>query len=87
MYINDIHILYYFFIGLLGLCIGQFLDYANSKLENHEKVLSREFFHEYLPNMKINFKNMIIVTVIYIALLYRFYYYTKMDGVLHFLNG
>jgi len=71
MYINDIHILYYFFIGLLGLCIGQFLDYANSKLENHEKVLSREFFHEYLPNMKINFPCMIATGAIYVLLLYQ----------------
>ena len=29
MYIHDIHILYYFFIGLLGLIVGQFMDWAS----------------------------------------------------------
>ena len=39
MYINDIHILSYFFIGLLGLAVGQILNWANVRLENHEKNL------------------------------------------------
>lgn len=72
MYINDIHILCYFFIGLFGAFVGQYLDFANVRLANHESLICKDFFREYLPNMKINFKNMIIVTVIYIALLYRF---------------
>ncbi len=72
MYINNIHILYYFFIGLLGAFVGQYLDFANTRLENHETLICKDFFREYLPNMKINLKNILIVTVIYIALLYRF---------------
>lgn len=72
MYINNIHILYYFFIGLLGAFVGQFLDFSNTRLENHETLICKDFFREYLPNMKINLKNMLIVTLIYIALLYRF---------------
>ena len=39
MYVHDIHVLYYFFIGLLGIFVGQFLDYANSRLANHKKKL------------------------------------------------
>lgn len=70
MYINDIHILYYFFIGLLGMCVGQFLDYANNKLENHERVICKELFNEYMPNLRINFKNVITMGIIYVALLY-----------------
>ena len=41
MYVNDIHILYYFFIGLLGMAVGQFLDWANYRLENHKKVVCK----------------------------------------------
>ena len=70
MYINDIHILYYFFIGLLGMCVGQFLDFANNKLQNHEHVICKEFFNEYIPNIKINFRNVIVMGAIYVALLY-----------------
>ena len=72
MFINDIHVLYYFFIGLLGVFVGQYLDFANTRLENHESLICKDFFREYLPNMKINLKNMAIIAVIYVALLYRY---------------
>ena len=72
MFINDIHVLYYFFIGLLGVFVGQYLDFANTRLENHESLICKAFFREYLPNMKINLKNMAIIAVIYVALLYRY---------------
>ena len=47
MYIHDIHILYYFFIGLLGIGVGQFMNWANDRLENNEKVLTKEFWKGY----------------------------------------
>ena len=72
MYINDIHILCYFFIGLLGIFVGQFLDYANSRLANHKKVISKDFFREYLPNLKINTKLIYLMAIVYVVLLYKF---------------
>ncbi len=70
MYINDIHILYYFFIGLLGLAVGQVMNWANVRLENHEKVFCKEFFTTYLPHMKVNFKLLLSTAIIYVLLLY-----------------
>ena len=70
MYVNDIHILYYFFIGLLGMAVGQFLDWANYRLENHKKVVCKEFFKGYLPSLKINLKTILTMAIIYVALLY-----------------
>lgn len=72
MYINNIHILYYFFMGLLGLVVGQFMDWADNRLENHKSIICKEFFKEYLPNMKINCTTMYPTSIIYIALLYFF---------------
>lgn len=72
MYINNIHILYYFFMGLLGLAVGQFMDWTNNRLENHKPIICKEFFKEYLPNMKINCTTMYPTAIIYIALLYFF---------------
>lgn len=72
MYIHDIHILYYFFIGLLGIGVGQFMNWANDRLENHEKVFTKEFWIGYLPHMKINCKLIFSIVIIYIALLYFF---------------
>lgn len=72
MFINDIHILYYFFIGLLGLGIGQLLDWASLRLQNHQKVISREFYTGYLPNIKINCALMFSTAILYILVLYFF---------------
>lgn len=70
MYINNIHILYYFFIGLLGLAVGQIMNWANIRLENHEKIFCREFFNGYLPHMKINFSLNAIIACLYVVILY-----------------
>ena len=38
MFINDINIIWYFLVGILGLCVGQFLDWVNIRLADHKKV-------------------------------------------------
>lgn len=70
MYINNIHILLYFFIGLLGLAVGQVMNWANPRLESHEKVFCKEFFNSYLPHMKINFTLNAIIACLYVVILY-----------------
>lgn len=72
MFINDIHILYYFFIGLLGLGVGQFLDWANNRLQNHQPIICKEFYKGYLPNIKINCAMMFSTAILYIIMLYTF---------------
>lgn len=70
MYINDINIVYYFLIGILGLVIGQFIDWCNSRLPEYKKIFSKEFFTTYMKNFKPNYFFMFGMAVIYIALLY-----------------
>ena len=72
MYINDVHILCYFFIGLLGLAVGQFMDWANLRLQKHKPVICKEFFKEYLSNIKLNCALMYVTAIIYVALVYFF---------------
>ena len=48
MYINDIHILFYLSIGVIGLIVGQLIDWCNNRLAKYEKVLSKDFFTQYL---------------------------------------
>ena len=78
MYINDIHILYYFFIGLLGLAVGQVMNWANIRLENHEKVFCKEFFTTYIPHMKVNFFLIFPIAIINIVLLYLYGFQMKL---------
>ena len=66
MYVHDIHVLYYFFIGLLGIFVGQFLDYC------------KELFKQYIPNLKINSKIIYPMAIIYVALLYFYGWQVKL---------
>lgn len=70
MYINDLHILVYVVTGIIGLFVGQFIDWCNLRLPEYKKVLSKDFFKEYLKNCKPKYLLMIIVIIAYIALVY-----------------
>ena len=70
MYINDIHILTYLITGIIGLVVGQIIDWCNLRLPEYKKVLSKDFFREYLKNCNPKYILMIIVALLYIALLY-----------------
>ena len=72
MYINEMHILWYVFVGVIGLLVGQFIDWCNLRLPKYEKVFSREFFTEYLKNCKPKYLLMTIVAIAYVGLLYRY---------------
>lgn len=72
MYINDIHILGYVFIGILGLFVGQFIDWCNLRLPEYQKILSKEFFTKYLKKFRPKYLLMTIIAIAYIALLYRY---------------
>ena len=72
MYINEMHILWYVFVGIIGLFVGQFIDWCNIRLVEYKKIFSRDFFKEYLKNCKPKYILMIIVAIAYILLLYRY---------------
>ena len=70
MYINDLHILTYVVAGIIGLFVGQFIDWCNIRLTECKSVFSKDFFKEYLKGSKPKYILMIIVAVAYIALVY-----------------
>lgn len=72
MYINEIHILWYVFVGIIGLFVGQFIDWCNERLPEYKKVFSKEIFTEYLKNCRPKYILMTIMAVAYVTLLYRF---------------
>lgn len=72
MYINDINILYYLGIGIIGLLIGQFIDWCNKRLPEYKKVFSKEFFTVYLKEAKPKYLLMVSNAVMYVGLLYFF---------------
>lgn len=70
MYINDINIMYYVLVGLIGLIVGQFVDWCNIRLPEYKKIFSKEFFSVYLKNAKPNYALAFVIAIIYILLLY-----------------
>lgn len=72
MYIHDIHILYYFFIGLLGLGVGQIFDWVTKRFSEHKPVLSKDFYKIYLKDFRLNFRFMYLTAIIYVVLLFMF---------------
>lgn len=70
MYIQDTHILIYVIIGFIGLIVGQFIDWCNKRMPDYKKVLSKDFFKEYLKNFKPNYILMVTTSIIFLGLLY-----------------
>lgn len=72
MYINDIHILYYTLVAILGGIVGQFVDYCNKVFLKDEKVLSKKNFKEYAKICTPNYVLILVTMLSYILLLYTF---------------
>ena len=72
MYINDINILYYVLIGITGSIVGVFIYYYNKMFLKEKKILSKKNLKKYIKIFKPNYILMIITTIAYIALLYKF---------------
>lgn len=72
MYINNVHILIYVLMGLVGAGIGFFMGWCNTRLPEYKKIFTKEIFHEYKTSLKPNYALMAINALIYIVLIFRF---------------
>ena len=72
MYINNVYIWCYFFLGLIGMAIGQFMNWGNIRLAHHKKVFCGEFFRQYVRNQKLNLFLIFSTMALYVLTLYLF---------------
>lgn len=72
MYINDIHIAYYVIAAILGLFVGQFIDWMNIRLPEYKKVFSKDIIKKYKEKFKPNYILMFLTAIIYVTLIYTF---------------
>lgn len=72
MYINDTHIGFYLAAAIIGLFVGQFVDWMNERLPEYKKVFTKEIFKEYKIKFKPNYILMLLNAVIYVCLVYRY---------------
>ncbi len=70
MYFNDIHILIYLVVGLLGCVVGQVIGLVNERLINHERIIEngslKRFKKEFIPHYGL----MTIMFILYDIVLY-----------------
>ena len=71
MYINDVHILGYILIAILGGFVGNFLSWAIIRLTDEKRVFTREYFSE-RKMVKKNYILIALMAIIYVALLFVF---------------
>ncbi len=72
MYFNDVNIGYYIIISILGLFVGELVNWMNKRLPEEKPVFTRGALKEYKSQFKPNYILMILTSVIYVALLYKF---------------
>ncbi len=71
MYFNDVHILIYVAIAAIGFVVGSFVNWMNYRFLNEKKILCKELFQK-KTDYKSNIILSIIVSVLYVFLLYKF---------------
>lgn len=72
MFINNINILYYLLVGVIGIFVGQFIDWCNIRFLEHKKIFSKDLFKEYLNKIKIKYIYILIVIGLYLMILYKY---------------
>lgn len=72
MYINDTNIIFYLLASIIGLAIGQLVDWMNERIPENKKVFSKEIFRKYKIDFKPNYILMLATAVIYTGLVYKF---------------
>ena len=70
MYINDVPIFYYAIFAIIGLFVGQIVDWANKRLPEYKKVISLDIIKEYKLEFRPNYILMILTSIIYVFLVY-----------------
>lgn len=73
MYFNNISIIYYLILGLLGLVIGKFIAWTNvAYVDENEEITIRNFWKHRRETYEKQYLTMFIIAVLYIAILYKF---------------
>jgi len=86
MYINDTYIGFYILAAILGLGVGQFVDWMNERLPENKKIFSRDIFRKYKIEFKPNYILMIITAIIYVGLVYKIGIQDNLAGNLNLIK-
>ena len=72
MYFNNVHIVFYLLIAVLGFAVGKFIAWCNECFPKEEKIFRKDFFKANKEGLENNYILMCITAIMYVALLYKF---------------
>lgn len=72
MYFNDVNIGYYIIISIIGLFVGELVNWMDKRLPDEKHLFLKGAIKEYKKQFKPNYILMILTATIYVALLYKF---------------
>lgn len=72
MYFNDVNIGYYIIVSIFGLFIGELVNWMNKRLPEEKSIFTRGAIKEYREQFKPNYILMILMSSIYVLILYKF---------------
>jgi len=88
MYFNNVHILVYLIIAVVGFFIGKFVNWCNFRLPQYKKIFSRDIFRtKELEGYRTNLLLSLITMLIYIILLYALGIQKTFLGNLNLIKG
>ena len=70
MYINDTHIGFFIGAAILGLFVGQLIEWISKRLPENKKIISRDIFRTLKIQFKPNYILMLLTSAIYVGLIY-----------------
>lgn len=86
MYFNDVHILYYVAVAIIGGIVGQFIDYCNRCFLKEQKIFSKESFSKYKRIMLPNYLLIVVNVIGYVAILYKFGFHSELTANLDLIK-
>ncbi len=72
MYFNDVNIGYYIIVSIIGLFVGELVNWMNKRLPDEEHIFFKGALKEYKNQFKPNYILMILTAILYVAILYKF---------------
>lgn len=72
MYINDVHILAYVAIAIIGGVVGLFSGWCNERMPEYKKVFTKDIMLEYKTRLRPSYLLATISAILYVILLYRY---------------
>ena len=72
MYFNNVHILIYVVFAIIGLFVGKLVAWCNIRLPENKKIFAKEFFKANKEGIEKSYLMMLLTSISYIALLYKF---------------